>query len=415
MGTGAALVGAAAQLALPARRGGRPRARRRGGRARGVRAHRPLARRLTRSARAAARRRSPGPSRAAAARTAVRSRPTATAAHSSASQVADGEHDVDPDHARRQLHRVLRGAHEALAGEQHADRRHRVARHVVRLARAQQEPASRPRRGRAASRGSRAGGSPSRACRRPASRAAGTMSPVPSPPACGPAAVAIVPSGERDRAEHHQAAHRPDAEPVARAPRPRPARAPRARRATTQATSSSIESRKCPITQPGLSPYQTVMPPSTAWQRTPSGSSSAISARSRRNGRRNQARIAAARQGRPDDAGEQPVAELDERVRRELGREPRPLAARPVRAAEPGAGEPHRGAGEDDQRADDERRDGDPEVRARRDGEKRGATDDVILTAPAAADTRLDCRRRAPAHTARVTRRAGGEREAIRA
>ena len=124
------------------------------------------------------------------------------------------------------------------------------------------------------------------------------MSPVPSPPACGPAAVAIVPAASviapsTTSPRTAQTLTRSCARRVV------PGSCAARQTRTTQATSSSIESRKCPITQPGLSPYQTVMPPSTAWQRTPSGSSSAISARSRRNGRRNQARIAAARQGRP--------------------------------------------------------------------------------------------------------------------
>ena len=50
-----------------------------------------------------------------------------------------------------------------------------------------------------------------------------------------------------------------------------------------------------------------------------------------------------------DEAGDQPVAELDHRVRFQR-RRGAAVAFGPVRAAEAGAGEPHAGAGEDDQR-----------------------------------------------------------------
>ena len=65
----------------------------------------------------------------------------------------------------------------------------------------------------------------------------------------------------------------------------------------TFATSSSIDSRKCMITQAGARSKMTVKPPHTACAATPSGSSAAISSRSRRNGRRRHAIHTASRHG----------------------------------------------------------------------------------------------------------------------
>jgi hypothetical protein len=53
----------------------------------------------------------------------------------------------------------------------------------------------------------------------------------------------------------------------------------------------TIERLKWLITNPGASFSRTVMPPSTAWAATPSGSSVASTARSERNGLRVNARI----------------------------------------------------------------------------------------------------------------------------
>ena len=53
------------------------------------------------------------------------------------------------------------------------------------------------------------------------------------------------------------------------------------------------ERLKCAITNPGARWLRTVNPPSTAWATTPSGSSTASQARSRRNGRRVKASTAA--------------------------------------------------------------------------------------------------------------------------
>jgi hypothetical protein len=56
----------------------------------------------------------------------------------------------------------------------------------------------------------------------------------------------------------------------------------------------------------------------------------------------------------PDDAGDEPVAELDPRVELERRRDP-VAALRPVRASEPRAGEPHGRAREHDREQQDER------------------------------------------------------------
>ena len=105
------------------------------------------------------------------------------------------------------------------------------------------------------------------------------------PPECGPAAVAAVPakivsapSGQQPRTDQTSVRS------VGARPRPGLVRARQA--SANAAIRITIERRKCDITNPGASFSRTVKPPSTAWATTPSGSSSARIARSRRNGRR---------------------------------------------------------------------------------------------------------------------------------
>ena len=134
----------------------------------------------------------------------------------------------------------------------------------------------------------------------------------------------------------------------------------------TQATSSAIESRKCPITQPGREAVDHGQPahhglPEHAerqQQRDPAAGRAGTAAGATR-------RIAAARHG---IATTLVITRLENSIMPcvcSSGVSRVPVAARPVRAAEPGAGQPHGGAGEDDQRADGERRVGDLAIAGR--------------------------------------------------
>ena len=274
---------------------------------------------------------------------------------------------MDPHHLRRQLHRVLRRADDALAGEQHAHGRQGGLGDRAHAARAQQEPA--PDRGEAEQRRERPV-----LVDRPVERVRAL--PVEPRDDVARALAAGVRAGsggdraggERHRAEHDEPADRPQAHPVAR-PHAGPGlvrRAPGEHHAGHEQQHREQEvadhpARLQPVpdrhpAQHGLREHaerqQQRDEREIAPERPPAPGEQ----------RRGQAR-------QPDDPGQHPVAELDQGMRRELGREARARAARPVRAAEPGSREPHGGAGEDDQRADDERRERDVEVRAGGDGE----------------------------------------------
>ena len=97
-----------------------------------------------------------------------------------------------------------------------------------------------------------------------------------------------------------------------------------------------------------------------------------------------------------DEAGEHAVAELDPRVRVELGHQaPVGVALRPVRAAQARSGDAHRGAGEDDDRQRDQRDGGHHEVALRGDA-------DPLAHGPSQDDRWIACLPHAPAITGRA-------------
>ena len=103
------------------------------------------------------------------------------------------------------------------------------------------------------------------------------------------------------------------------------------------------------ITRPGARWYLTTRAPRIAWPITPSGSRAPKKARCQRKGTAEPGERAGGDHGEADEAGQDPVAELDHGV----GFERRCRAAvalGPVRAAEAGAGQAHAGAGQHDQR-----------------------------------------------------------------
>ena len=221
---------------------------------------------------------------------------------------------------------------------------------------------------RARWRSRRAGGSPSRAVSLPLHSSRSIVSPVPPPPACGPAAVATVPKKivSAPSASSPRTAHTPrrssDARPlprlVARAPRERDGRDEDQHRERevahheagreVVADGEAAEHRLADDAER----EQHAEHREVAAERPPPE-------RERARGDR----------GQPDEAGDHAVAVLDPRVRLER-RGDAAVALRPVRAPEPGAGQPHRRAGEDDQREGRERDLRDALVGAR--GERRG-------------------------------------------
>ena len=108
------------------------------------------------------------------------------------------------------------------------------------------------------------------------------------------------------------------------------------------------------MTKRGSRWNSTTMPPSTAWARTPSGSSADRRIRSRRRGRAPEAHDERRDARDAHQPGDDPVAELDPRVELER-RDDAVAAARPVRAAQAGVGQAHGGAREDDDEEQDER------------------------------------------------------------
>ena len=281
------------------------------------------------------------------------SRPAAAVATSSAIQVSALSTTWNQTISAGSSSAYCVDADEALAGQQHADRGHRVLRRGVHLARADQEPDADRTPARGTSPARRAGGSPSRASPRRASPAAGPRRRCPRRPRAGPAAVAIVPSASVSAPGHAAAAARPRWS-AGRSTRGRSPGSNVARQTSaTQATSSAIESRKCPITQPGREPVDHGQPAHHGLpEHARAAAAARSSARSRRNGRRRHAQNRRGQARDRDHARHHAVGELDDPVRVQLGREPRAVAARPVRAAEAGARQPHGRAGEDDQRAD---------------------------------------------------------------
>ena len=140
---------------------------------------------------------------------------------------------------------------------------------------------------------------------------------------------------------------------------------PARRYRTIALVSSTIDTRKCAITKPGLSSKSTVSPPSTAWAKTSADEAPRQPHQVAPPGRAHEA--AEHRDDHRDrhQAGEHPVHELDHRVvvRRRVRGEPAFLAVGPRRAAEPRVGEPHGGAGDDDDRQHQRRHERDPAVR----------------------------------------------------
>ena len=177
-----------------------------------------------------------------------------------------------------------------------------------------------------------------------------TMSPVPEPPACGPAAVATVPAAIVTKPSANSA-HTARATPSRRRARPA-SHAGRARQNSTHAGHDHHHREDQVGHHPaGREAVEHGQPAHHGLaERRRAAAAPPSSARSRRNGRRAKASTNAATARDPDDAGQQPVAELDVGVGAELGRQaPVLVAVGPVRAAEAGAGDAHGRAGEDDQ------------------------------------------------------------------
>ena len=174
------------------------------------------------------------------------------------------------------------------------------------------------------------------------------VSPVPPPPACGPAAVATVPKKIVSAPSPSSAPHRPHAEAVERA-RPLPRLVARAPRERDRRDEDQHREREVPHHEAGR---EVVADREAAEHRLADDAEREQHAEHREVAperpppERERAR---GHRGEPDDAGDHAVAVLDPRVRLER-RGDAAVALRPVRAPEAGAGQPHRRAGEDDQR-----------------------------------------------------------------
>ena len=189
-----------------------------------------------------------------------------------------------------------------------------------------------------------------------------TTSPVPEPPACGPAAVATVPAKIVTKPSANSAhTARATAASAARSPR---CQAGRARHTSTPGGDDHHHREH----QVGHHPArgEAVEHGQPAHHRLAEDAEREQPAEDRQVAPERAARERQHERGDradADHAGQQPVAELDVGVGAELGREPPVLVAvGPVRAAEPGARDAHGRAREDDQHQRPERHGGDPEV-----------------------------------------------------
>ena len=285
-------------------------------------------------------------------------RPAASVAHSSASHVVAASATWIHTSSAGSSSSVLQAADDAL--------RRRSARTVAVSAPLHLAVAPAPARAATtrataatpehASRSARAGATAQSSVSAPRHSRRSISSPVPAPPACGPAAVAAVPTKIVTAPSGSSAAHRPRRQAVAVAR----GRSPGSQRARQASATAGDEDEHREHVVPHDEAGREVVAHGEAAEhglRRPRRAAAAapISARSRRNGRAAEgASRPAADRGEADEARQQAVAELDHGVR--LERRQRPCRAlRPVGQPRPEPVSAHRRAGEHDQRQEDER------------------------------------------------------------